>query len=158
MTTSITPRLATLADAPAIRALTREAYARWVPLIGREPLPMTADHARAVREHRIDLIETDGRLVALIEMIRHPDHLLIENLAVAPDCQGQGLGRALMAHADRVAASLGHRETRLYTNRAFAANLRFYAGLGYRIDREEAFGNGTVVHMSRAVAAHAGDA
>jgi hypothetical protein len=26
-------------DAPAIRALTRAAYAKWVPLIGREPKP-----------------------------------------------------------------------------------------------------------------------
>jgi hypothetical protein len=36
-------RQATAADAGAIRDLTREAYAKWVPLIGREPKPMTAD-------------------------------------------------------------------------------------------------------------------
>ena len=48
-------RTATKEDVFAIRALIRDAYAKWVPLIGREPLPMTADYALAVRTHRFDL-------------------------------------------------------------------------------------------------------
>jgi hypothetical protein len=63
-------RRAVAADAQAVRALTRAAYAKWVPLIGREPLPMTADYNRAVIEHVIDLVEEDGILRALIEMAR----------------------------------------------------------------------------------------
>ena len=47
-------------DASAIRELTREAYAKWVPVIGREPKPMMADYAEAVRKHRIDLLYVDG--------------------------------------------------------------------------------------------------
>ena len=31
-------------DAGAIRSLTRAAYAKWVPVIGREPMPMQADY------------------------------------------------------------------------------------------------------------------
>jgi ribosomal protein S18 acetylase RimI-like enzyme len=144
---------ATPADADAIRALTREAYARWVPVIGREPKPMTADYAAAVLNHRIDLLHLDGRLAALIEMIPGPDHLLIENVAVAPAYQGRGLGQRLLAHAEALAASLGHAEIRLYTNGLFAENLRLYRRLGYRIDREEAFPGGAVVHMSKPVRA-----
>jgi hypothetical protein len=75
---------ATAADAGAIRSLTRQAYAKWVPVIGREPKPMTADYAEAVNRHRIDLLYLDGRLAALIEMIPETDHLLIENVAVSP--------------------------------------------------------------------------
>ena len=52
----ITLRPAMLTDALPIRELTRNAYARWVPVIGREPKPMTADYAEAVRKHRIDLL------------------------------------------------------------------------------------------------------
>lgn len=140
---------ATAADADAIRVLTRDAYAKWVPVIGREPLPMRADYAAAVRKHRIDLLRLDGRLVALIEMVPQPDHLLIENVAVAPGFQGKGFGRRLLAHAEQVAASLGHDEIRLYTNQSFAGNLRLYQALGYRIDREEAFMDGFTVHMSK---------
>ena len=33
-------RRAVLGDAPAVRALTRDAYAKRVPIIGREPRPM----------------------------------------------------------------------------------------------------------------------
>jgi hypothetical protein len=40
-------RRATPPDAPAVRDLTRAAYAKWVPVLGREPLPMTADYDAA---------------------------------------------------------------------------------------------------------------
>jgi len=146
---------ATPADADAIRTLTRAAYAKWIPLIGRDPLPMRADYDHAVRRHHIAVLRHAGALVGLIEMIPRPDHLLIENVAVAPGFQGKGLGRRLLAHAEQVAASLGHAEIRLYTNRAFAENVRLYQRLGYRIDREKAFMGGFTVHMSKPVAAPA---
>jgi GNAT superfamily N-acetyltransferase len=137
------------ADADAIRALTLEAYAKWVPVIGREPRPMSADYAAAVRQHRIDLLRLDGELAALIEMVPQEDHLLIENVAVAPAFQGRGLGRRLLAHAEQVAATLGHATIRLYTNQAFAENVRLYLRLGYGIDREEPFMGGITTYMSR---------
>src|SRR3984893_6379414 len=126
-------RQAVASDVADIRKLTREAYAKWVPLIGREPKPMTADYAEAVRSHRIDLLHLDGVLAALIETIAEADHLLIENVAVSPAFQGRGLGRKLMAHAEQIAASAGHGETRLYTNKLFADNIALYRKFGYRI-------------------------
>jgi ribosomal protein S18 acetylase RimI-like enzyme len=146
-------RRAVASDAPAIRALTREAYAKWVPLIGREPKPMTADYAEAVRRHRIDLLHLDGVLAALIETIAEADHLLIENVAVAPAFQGRGLGRKLMAHAEQIAAASGFGEIRLYTNKLFTDNIALYRKLGYRIDREEVLAIGVAVHMSKPVGA-----
>jgi GNAT superfamily N-acetyltransferase len=142
-------RLAAAADAPAIRALTRAAYAKWIPVIGREPKPMAADYDAAVRHHRIDLLHVGGALAALIETIPQADHLLIENVAVLPAFQGRGYGMRLMVHAERLAAALGHRQTRLYTNQLFAENLLLYRQLGYRVDREETFKDGVVVHMSK---------
>ena len=72
-------------------------------------------------------------------------------MAVAPAFQGRGLGRRLMAHADRLAAELGYAQIRLYTNARFAENIRLYLGLGYRIDREEESPRGLAVHMSKPV-------
>jgi hypothetical protein len=40
---------------------------------------------------------------------------------------------------------------RLYTNQRFAENLRFYAGLAYRVESEEPFRGGVIVHMAKAV-------
>ncbi len=142
-------RRAVPADAAAIRELTRAAYAKWVPIIGREPRPMMADYDAAVRDHLIDLLYVDDRLTALIEMISAADHLLIENLAVLPAGQGGGHGRRLLAHAEALAASLGLPELRLYTNKAFVANVQLYLRLGYQVDREEAFMNGVAVYMSK---------
>ena len=146
-------RLATIDDVDAIRALTREAYSKWVPVIGFEPLPMGADYDKAVRTHRIDLMHLDGQLVALIEMSPEADTLLIVNVAVSPTMHGRGLGQRLLAHADRVAASLGRNRIRLYTNKLFAENIRLYRKLGYAIDREETFKDRIVVHMSKPVPA-----
>ena len=144
-------RQAVASDADAIRELTRAAYAKWVPLIGREPKPLTADYDAAVRDHRFDLLHLDGTLAALIETIAEVDHLLVENVAVSPAFQGRGLGRRLMAHAEALAAAAGFGEVRLYTNKRFAENVRLYRRLGYRIDREEKLSVGTVVHMSKRI-------
>ena len=146
-------RRATAADAAAVRALTREAYAKWVPVIGREPKPMTADFKAAIRDHRIDLLCQGERVVALIETIAEAAALLIENVAVSPDCQGRGLGRRLMAHAERLAAEVGYGQIRLYTNARFAENIAFYQRLGYAIRREEPFLDGRVIHMSKTLGA-----
>jgi GNAT superfamily N-acetyltransferase len=144
-------RRAGQADAAAIRELTRSAYAKWVPLIGREPAPMAADYDRAVREHMIDLLFMGAGLVALIETVNKADHLLIENVAVAPPYQGRGYGKLLLDHADQLAASLGLPELRLYTNQRFVTNVELYGRLGYAIDREEPFMGGFKIHMSKRV-------
>jgi ribosomal protein S18 acetylase RimI-like enzyme len=138
-------------DAAAIRDLTRAAYAKWVPVIGREPKPMTADYSEALRNNRFDLLFIDGTLAALIETIPHADHLLIENVAVSPSCQGQGLGTKLMAHAEHMASASGLPEIRLYTNMLFAENVRLYRKLGYKIDRQEDFRGGVAIFMSKPV-------
>ena len=39
---------ATKGDADAVRSLVRSAYAKWIPVIGREPKPMGADYEHAV--------------------------------------------------------------------------------------------------------------
>jgi GNAT superfamily N-acetyltransferase len=139
------------ADAPAIRELTREAYAKWVPVIGREPKPMIANYAESIQKHWFDLLDMDGKLAALIEMMPEGNYLLIENVAVSPLFQGRGLGRKLMAHAEKVAVLSGLSETKLYTNKLFAENIHFYIKLGYQIDREEGFKDGFLVHMRKPV-------
>lgn len=127
----------------------REAYAKWVPLIGREPKPMTADYDKAVREHVVFVVESPGRLDAALELIPAPDHLLVENVAVAPTAQGRGLGRQLMALAERVATDLGVTEMRLYTNGRFTENIALYEAIGYAISERTIIPAGEVVWMRK---------
>jgi ribosomal protein S18 acetylase RimI-like enzyme len=140
------------ADAAAIRELTRAVYAKWIPTVGREPVPMQADYDAAVLNHWIDLIEEDGRLIALIEMIPHADHLYVENIAVAEERQGVGLARRLLDHAAALARDQGLAELRLLTNSAFASNVALYLHLGFKVTGEEPHPKGgTTVYFARPV-------
>ena len=133
-------------DVDAIRTLTRAAYAKWVPLIGREPLPMQADPAEAIRLHRVELLE-DGDLVGLVEVHLAPDHLWIESLCLRPDRQGQGIGARLLARAEALAAEAGRTRLRLLTNPAFTGNVAFYQRHGFAVARTEPF-RGRLHHLA----------
>jgi GNAT superfamily N-acetyltransferase len=143
---------ATVNDAQQVRELTRAAYSKWVPRIGREPIPMSTDYRRAVQDNVVDMLLVDGVLVGLIEMILKDTYLLIENVAVDPRYQGCGYGRHLISHAESLARVQGHREVRLYTNALFKENTRLYSRLGYSPEREEAYKGGVLVHMSKLLA------
>jgi len=145
-------RRAAPSDAAAIRDVTRAAYARWVPLIGREPLPMRADYDAAVLAHRFDLLVRGIAIMALIETALRDDHLWIENIAVHPEHQRQGLGRRLLAHADALAREAGRAELRLLTNGAFASNIALYEASGYAVTKREPFLAGETVFMARRLA------
>ncbi|WP_374653297.1 GNAT family N-acetyltransferase [Dongia sp.] len=150
--TSIELRPAVPEEASAIAAIVNAAYAKWVPVIGRKPLPMQADYRLALLEHQFDVATENGRVVGLIETMPREDHLWIENVAVIPEAQGRGIGRLLLVHAERKSAAAGCRELRLLTNGAFAANVSLYLKLGYAVDREEEFMNGTTIYMSKKLA------
>ncbi|WP_374310351.1 GNAT family N-acetyltransferase [Dongia sp.] len=136
-------------EAAAIAAIVDAAYAKWVPVIGRKPLPMQTDYAKAVLEHHFDVASEDGRIVGLIETMLRDDHLWIENVAVMPEAQGRGIGRLLLDHAEEKALALGRSELRLLTNGAFADNVALYRKRGYAVDREEEFMKGTTIYMSK---------
>ena len=144
-------RQAKAADAAAIAELTRQAYAKWIELIGREPLPMQVDYAEALMRHRFDLIEREGLLVGLIETVADGDHLLIVNLAVAPAAQGQGYGARLLTWAERLARAASLSGLRLYTNKRLEENVRFYLRRGFRIEREAPLNGGVAIYMTKAL-------
>lgn len=148
---SKTIRFARPADAAAIRNLTHAAYSKWIPVIGREPLPMTFNYDALVHTHRFDLLFVGDRFAALIETVDEGDHWLIENLAVHPDFQGRGLGKRMLTQAEAQAAEANIVEMRLYTNKLFTENIRFYQARGYQIDREEPYKGGFIIHMSRII-------
>jgi GNAT superfamily N-acetyltransferase len=121
-------------EAGALRDLVRAAYARWVPLIGREPAPMTDDYAARIAAGQAFVLEAaeDGALLGAAVLEEDgPDALLLDNVALAPAAQGRGLGLVLMGFAEAEARRRGRAVLRLYTNAAMEANIRLYARLGY---------------------------
>lgn len=123
-------RAATAADAAAIARLVEQAYGHYIARMGKPPGPMLDDYAARVREGVVWVIE-EPEIAGLIVLLPKPDHLLLDNIAVAPARQGSGLGRRLLAFAEAEAGRRGFAEIRLYTHRTMVENQRLYAALGY---------------------------
>lgn len=124
-------RPATASDEPAIRACVEEAYASYLPLIGRRPAPMEADYGALIAAGRAHVAEEAGRILGILVIVPREDHLLLENVAVRKAVAGRGVGRALVAFCESEARRLGFGSVRLYTNAAMAENLAIYPHLGY---------------------------
>jgi len=124
-------RRAAADDVARIGTIARAAYTKYVPRVGREPAPMLADFAAAVAADHVVVIETargvDGYMIAWPEL----DAFFIENIAVDPTRQHQGLGRMLIDHAAAEARRHNLSAIRLYTNAAMTENLSMYAHIGF---------------------------
>jgi len=118
-------------EAKVVDGLVQRAYAHYVDSIGRRPGPMDMDYEPKVAQGQVSVADEAGEVVGLIVLIQEPDHLLVENVAVAPNCQGEGIGRTLLAFAEDVAREAGTPTLRLYTNAAMTENLALYRRLGY---------------------------
>lgn len=136
-------------DADTVRELVRAAYAKWIPVIGREPRPMTVDYRKAIAEHDVLLAHAGTTLAGIIETMIFADHVWIENLAVLPSFQGRGVGRRLLETAEDQARRAGLSELRLLTNADFAENVAFYTRRGFRVTKQEPFMGGTTLYFAR---------
>jgi GNAT superfamily N-acetyltransferase len=129
-------------EAEAVRALVEAAFSRHIEAVGRRPAPMDDDHsARIAAGQQYVRDAGDGTLASSIVLVDAGDHLIVNNVAVAPAQQGQGLGRALLAFAEDEARRRGLPEVRLHTNAAMADNLAMYPRLGF-VETERTFGGG----------------
>lgn len=151
MTQRFTFRPGLPVDASLIRAFVRAIFAKWVPVMGREPLPMTADYDLALQAHGFELAYLDDELAGVLETVTQADHLWVETVAVRSDLQGHGLGQILMSRAADEARNKGLPELRLLTNAALKSNLQFYAANGFVQDKTEPFRGGFVVWFSKKV-------
>ena len=124
-------RLATDRDVDAVRAIARRAYHGYIEVIGREPAPMGADYERLISAGQVTVCEVEGDVVGVLVMVPDPAGLHIENVAVEPNRQGEGFGRALLDHAEQEALRRGITRIHLYTNEAMEENLAIYEHLGY---------------------------
>lgn len=118
-------------DVAAVHGLVQAAYGHYPALLGVAPAPMTADYAALVATGSVQVAELDGAVVGVLVLEPHPDHLLIENVAVAPSAQGHGVGSSLLALAEREATERGLAELRLYTHERMTENLAYYPRRGY---------------------------
>jgi GNAT superfamily N-acetyltransferase len=118
-------------EAPLLAALVERAYAPWVTVVGRRPMPMDDDYAARIAAGEAWVLEDGGETHALVVIERHAGHLLLDNIAVDPRRQGKGDGRVMLDFVEAEALRLGLPEVRLFTNSLMGRNIALYAKRGY---------------------------
>lgn len=122
------------ADWLEIHGLLTRAFA---PMAGRIDPPSSlgrlspADLAAKAAAHACLTARLDGTLVGCLVVEDCEDALYLEKLAVRPDRQGQGIGRALVSGAERVARTLGKTALRLQTRVELVENHAAFAAMGF---------------------------
>lgn len=149
-------RPADAADCEAIIACVRAAYIKYVPRIGSEPAPMLADYPALIARGVVHVLPepTTDDLCGLIVLWPTDEAMFVENVAVYPRYQGQGLGRLLLAFAELRARAAGRPEVRLYTNEAMIENLAFYERLGFEETGRRVDGGYRRVYLRKILGTH----
>ncbi len=142
--------VATAGDAAELSTLQRACWVSEAIANASLDIPPLTESLQAVRqglrEWRTWVVRDSGRLVGSVRGRRSaqdPSTWEVSRLMVAPDLQGRGIGRALLAFAEG-AAPEDARTLWLNTGRGSADNLRMYKKAGYRIGPGEGTFPGTV--------------
>ena len=105
------------------------------------PLVQTLEELQAEIEDGEGWVARVGaRLVGVIRCRETDELLLIGRIAIAPDLQGSGIGRALLEAAEQHSRAP---EAELFTGSLSEANIRLYERCGYRITERVDNGDGT---------------
>jgi GNAT superfamily N-acetyltransferase len=92
---------------------------------------MRDDYRKLIAGGRVHVAECDTVVQGFIVLIPQPEAMLLDNVAVAPEAQGFGLGRRMLAFAENVATNAGYSSIKLYTNEMMTENIALYTRLGY---------------------------
>jgi ribosomal protein S18 acetylase RimI-like enzyme len=121
--------------AEVVYGLTREAYAEYGSLDppsgeGKETVESVLAELEA---HGGALAWLENQPAGCLRIAVEADHLHVRRVAVLPELQRRGIGRALMAWAEGEASRRGLPAVTLGVRLALPGNLAFYRRLGYKV-------------------------
>jgi len=128
----MTMRLATIAELPAVVALTSAAYQPYTDLFGYPPIPVTEDYVPRIERGEVWLREADRAVVGLSVIERHADHVMLFSIAVSPNAQKAGHGVAMLRWLEDRSWEWAVPEIRLYTNARMERNIALYCAFGFQ--------------------------
>ncbi|MEU5217972.1 GNAT family N-acetyltransferase [Streptomyces sp. NPDC020807] len=131
--TDVLIRPAVAADVPVVKGVVDAAFHHYIERIGLVPSPMEGDHAANVDGGLVFVAEVGGVVRGVVVVLSEADHLYLDAIAVHPDAQGTGVGRALMVWVEGRARELGVGEVRLLTNAMMWENQKLYERYGYEV-------------------------
>jgi ribosomal protein S18 acetylase RimI-like enzyme len=128
-------RQAQPADQKAIETCIEAAYEKYTARIGKKPAPILANYALLIAQEVVYVLAHEEEIRGVLVMMLQERSMFVENVAVAPGFQKQGLGRVLMNFVEQQTRMHQLDEIRLYTHELMTENLDFYRHLGF--DEEE---------------------
>jgi ribosomal protein S18 acetylase RimI-like enzyme len=123
-------------DADPLSACIDAAYAQYAARISDLP-PLSADCADEIAQHQVWVAEIGKDIVGGLVMIPMEGFMQLANVAVHPNHRGIGLGRALIALAEREALEHGYRQLHLTTHRDMPENIALYERLGWQLENRQ---------------------
>lgn len=138
-------------DCAALIALQHAAYEENARILGATPMPLQADYARILQDMEVWLAgprnDPDGALVLEFR----DDDMLIWSVATHPKARGTGVGRGLLALAEKRARDEKRTKIRLYTASLYLTNIDWYARHGFVEESREALPDRVMVHMLKTI-------
>ncbi len=118
-------------DAETVREVVHAAYRHYIARMGKPPGPMLDDYAQRIADGQAWVMEDAGRITGILVLEETREGLLLDNIAVLPDQQGKGVGRALLEFAEAEARRRGFPIIYLYTHELMTENIALYTRIGY---------------------------
>jgi GNAT superfamily N-acetyltransferase len=147
--TTWTIRRATESDAASVAACAVEAFRHYIPRLGLTPIPMTKDYGAAIANAQAWVATQHGETIAALVLDVTDEGFLIDVIAVLPQHQGTGVGRALLELAEQEALRQGHDSIYLFTNEKMTENRALYERIGYVEYKRLAFAERTRIFLRK---------
>lgn len=142
-------RKATERDVAAVQDIAARAFVGHVAKIGRRPAPMDANYAELVSRGDV-IVASSTRIEGFAARRFDAKRVEIEIVAVEPEAEARGLGRALVEWCEDEGRQRGCSVAALYTNARMEANLRIWPRLGYiEVERRVEHGFDRVFYEKR---------
>ncbi|MDJ0832547.1 MAG: GNAT family N-acetyltransferase [Gammaproteobacteria bacterium] len=126
-------RAATADDADGLKHCMESAYADYQERMGGARLPpMDVDYLSEINNYPTWVAVDDGQVVGGLIMSFSDDQASIANIGVDPDCQGRGIGGALMRLAETQARAQNYAELHLTTHVLLDEVVSLYRHLGWQ--------------------------
>ena len=133
---SLTIRRATIKDSDDLLKIAEIAYDKYLPLMDKKPAPMLADFNKHIAEDIVFVALAEVEIiVGYVVLQQIKGQWWLDNIAVHPTHQGQGIGTKLRIEAENYVSILSDR-IQLYTNIVMADNINWYERAGYVITQQ----------------------